>query len=200
MSNAVGGERSDLGVGCHVCMHDKLVSLKPSFDPPPQWKVQSVAPLQISSIKTWQQDQSEADAKVSPWVETLQDWRKRCETTILYDLCGATGKCLLERKFHSGMSYSCMHVCAHLANSVLANMHPTVGLAQRLFVGTVADGKDKVDLDETQKALISLRREEAEPFWAAIQDETDAEIFLQQLHNDGMPHVSLLGDPTKEQL
>jgi hypothetical protein len=78
----------------------------------------------------------------------------------------------------------------------------------RDYVATVTDGKSSVDYDATRKALLSqppIRREQADGFWTAIQDETDAELFLQNLHKDGMPRVSLLSElfyelPYQEQL
>jgi hypothetical protein len=72
----------------------------------------------------------------------------------------------------------------------------------------VTNKDDKVDFVETRKAILSqppIRREESDGFWTSIQDETDAEIFLQNLHKDGMPRVSLLSElfydlPYQEQL
>lgn len=47
-----------------------------------------------------------------------------------------------------------------------------------------------IDLDETRRALLSTppqSREESDDFWQKIQDETKAELFLQDLLQDGPP-------------
>jgi len=126
-------------------------------------------------VKAWQ-NHADIDEKMARLVEKLQDWREK-NAKAPYEVWNEKDKGDFDKWMHD-------------------------------YVDTLKGTDDKVDYDETRKALLSqppVRREESDGFWTAIQDETDAEIFLQQLHKDGMPRVSLLSElfytlPYHEQL
>lgn len=102
------------------------------------------------------------DSRIQTMVDKLQDWRAKNLKTP-FDNWDQTSK----DEFNAWMSE---------------------------YLSLVSTDTDRdVDIEATRNALLSelpQYREESDSFWSTVEDETDAEIFLHELHKAGAPTAS----------